>query len=150
MSGPARSLEERVRLLEAIEELRLLKARYFAAVDGRDWGSLRALFTDDCVFSSSARLPELHGPDDFIALIRSMVEPGNSLHLGFMPQIELLGPGAARAAWSMYDRVERETPTRPGWQGFGTYREEYRWGASGWQICSWHLERGRTERLSPR
>jgi hypothetical protein len=145
----AGSLADRVRRLEAIDGIRALKARYFASVDGRDWRSFRAVFTDDCSFTSSARLPPLRGPDDFVDYIRSMVEPGRSLHLGFMPQIELLGPAHARGTWSMYDRVEREPP-RSGWYGLGTYREEYRLERPGWQICTWHLERWLTERLSPR
>jgi hypothetical protein len=144
------SLTARIARLEAIEELKLVKARYFASVDGRDWKTFRAMFTDDCTFSSSASLPNLRGPDDFVEYIRSMLDPGRSLHLGFMPQIEVLGSGRARGTWSMYDRVELETPQRPGWRGFGMYREEYRLEAPGWQICTWHLERWQTERLSPR
>src|SRR5690348_15313895 len=38
-----------VERMMAIEEIRLTKARYCAAVDDHDWAALRAVFTDDCV-----------------------------------------------------------------------------------------------------
>ncbi|MET7395728.1 nuclear transport factor 2 family protein [Dactylosporangium sp. NPDC005572] len=142
------ALAAQVRRLTDIEELRLLKARYFAWVDGREWNRLRGLFADDCTFTSSARLPDLAGPDDFIAFVTATVEPGRSTHLGFMPRFEFTDDDHATATWSMFDLVERDDPHRPGWIGLGTYVERYRRGEHGWLITSWHLERGATRSLS--
>lgn len=60
------SLEARVRQLEDLEALRLLKARYCELVDTRQWQRFGELFADDCVFSSSAAMPAISGPDDFV------------------------------------------------------------------------------------
>ncbi|MFG2039812.1 nuclear transport factor 2 family protein [Dactylosporangium sp. NPDC048998] len=141
-------LAAQVRRLTDIEELRLLKARYFAWVDGREWQLLRGLFAEDCTFTSSARLPDLAGPDDFVDFVRATVEPGRSTHLGFMPRFEFADDDHATGTWSMFDVVELDDPRRPGWFGLGTYVERYRRVGGGWRITSWHLERGAVRRLS--
>ena len=43
-------LEARIARLEAIEEIRRLKARYFRCVDTRNWVEFADLFTLDCAF----------------------------------------------------------------------------------------------------
>ncbi|MGE0224608.1 MAG: nuclear transport factor 2 family protein [Acetobacteraceae bacterium] len=48
--GPSRmTLEERIRRLEDIEEIRRLRNRYHAALNESRYGECRALFTDDAI-----------------------------------------------------------------------------------------------------
>jgi hypothetical protein len=118
-------------------------------VDDRQWEVLRALFTDDCVFSSSAPMPPVNGPDEFIDFVRRLIVPGRSTHLGFLPIIDVVTEVRAVGSWSMFDRVELDAPGRRGWEGFGRYLETYRRGSGGsWRICSWRLERTMIRTLS--
>lgn len=45
------------------DELVALVERYFGAVDGEDFDTLRAVLTEDCVFSVETHGVELHGID---------------------------------------------------------------------------------------
>jgi hypothetical protein len=44
--------------LLAIEEIRLLKARYFRFLDSHDWVGFRSIFADDAVFEMPVPPPQ--------------------------------------------------------------------------------------------
>ncbi|MET7992215.1 nuclear transport factor 2 family protein [Amycolatopsis sp. NPDC005232] len=136
------SLDARIAWLEAFEELKRLKARYFRYVDTHDWTGLRALFTDDCEFGGD-NLREVTGPDDFVNRVQAWILPGTSVHRGADPVLTIRSRGTASGVWPMYDRVEIERPGGSrGWEGYGYYHETYRRGADDmWRIAAWRLER---------
>ena len=55
--------------LLAIEEIRLTKARYCAAVDDHDWKALRSVFTDDCVIDWPLPGHKVETPDEFVSFL---------------------------------------------------------------------------------
>jgi hypothetical protein len=144
--------------LEAQEDIRRLKARYFRCVDTKDWPGFEALLTPDVVlertFSSSVLDPwtgqwrppiadapqRVVGRDAVMAAVRKAVGAVRSVHHGFMPEIDILGPDEARGVWAMSDEL-RDRQGRLIFRGAGHYHETYRRLPSGWAISTFRLTR---------
>ncbi len=129
--------------LAAIEEIRILKARYFRFVDTKRWDELKALFTPDATFASQRShldetLTPIDGLDAFVAYARQGLQNTISAHHGYMPEIDILTADSAKAIWAMDDLL-----VRPNWRlhGYGHYHEAYRRTPGGWRIASWKLTR---------
>ena len=57
--------------MEDIEAIRQLKARYFRTMDTKDWGGMRAVFTDDVVIDTSEAGGDIvSGADAFMTYLR--------------------------------------------------------------------------------
>lgn len=140
--GHPETLEARIARLEAIEEIRRLKARYFRCVDLREWDEFATLFAEDFVpdFGESTS-----GPVDrttFVAAVENHFRSGISVHHGHEPEIEILDDTTARGLWPMYDLVE--SPPDSGYRnhtGWGHYAETYRKVDGRWLIASTRLTR---------
>lgn len=140
--------------LLALEQIKALKARYFRGVDTKDVALLRSVFAEgaetDFRSESPTRDPAFHqnDPDAFARNTVYMLEGTVTMHMGFMPEIELLSATEARARWPMNDRIWvedaslRRLPftTLNGW---GWYHDHYRRGTDGWKIVSTRLERSK-------
>lgn len=137
------NLDARVARLEAVEEIRRLKARYFRCVDLREWDEFADLFTADFVpeFGESTSSPLTK--DQFLASVARHFASGISIHHGHEPEIDVTGANSATGLWPMYDLVE--SPAESGYvnhTGWGHYREEYRRCADGrWRISRSQLTR---------
>lgn len=134
--------------LLAIEEIKALKARYFRGVDAKDAAALRAVFCDGATTDFRSEAPEalLHDPDAFTRGTLDTLQGMVTMHLGFMPEIEILSPTEARARWPMSDRIWAVdgVPARlpfKSLEGWGVYHDTYRRTAKGWRIASTRLER---------
>lgn len=135
-------LEARIARLEAIEEIRRLKARYFRCVDLRAWDEFATLFTDDFTpdFGESTS-----GPVDkatFVAAVTNHFRSGISIHHGHEPEIEIVDETNAKGLWPMYDLVE--SPPDSGYRnhtGWGHYTETYRRVDGRWRIATTKLTR---------
>ena len=149
------SVEDRLARLEAIEELKQLKARYLRLLDGELWDEFRALFTDDARFSFPGGKFEDLDADGFVTSVKAgyVGAAARSVHHGHTPEIELAGPDEARAIWAMFDWVDRyvegDDSHRVAYQGFGYYHEEYRRSRAGWLISSIRLTRLRVDSVPP-
>jgi hypothetical protein len=138
-----------VRTLWEIEQIKLLKARYFRCVDTRDWDGVVALFTPDCDLRSTL-FPEVKQPRDFFAKVASMIAPGISVHHGHMPEITLTSWQTATGIWAMADYVESDDG-RVGFRGYGHYHEDYlKDPERGWLISRFELRRLRVDRFAGR
>jgi hypothetical protein len=144
--------------LEAQEEIKRLKARYFRYVDTKDWAGFEALLTPDVVlertFSASVRdpwtgswtppiadTPQLvTGRDAVMAAVRKAVGAVRSVHHGYMPEIDILNADEARGVWAMTDEL-RDQQGRLVFRGAGHYHESYRRLACGWAISAFKLTR---------
>ena len=125
-------LEARIARLEAIEEIRRLKARYFRCVDTRNW----AEFAES---TSGAT-----GRHEFLAAVAQHFASGISVHHGHEPEIEILEEDRATGIWPMFDLVE--SPADSGYvnhTGWGHYTEEYRREPDG----KWRISRSRLTRI---
>ena len=127
-----------------------LKARYFRAVDTKDWDTFESLFADDAVLSAPDDSPDL------VFSSRSAVRAGVSsslngiatVHFGHMPQIGFDGPDEAHGVWAMEDELFfDDAPASPiaYLHGYGHYHERYVRIDGAWKFRSVELRRLRVE-----
>jgi len=145
-----------VEKLVAIEAIRLLKARYWRAIDTRDPDLLRSIFTDDVTIDLRAEVPE--GPNDhmvwrdsikFVSDVIINLKGVVTAHFGHNPEIEILSATEATAIWPMQDYfwvdpAQSALPFRA-LRGFGHYHDKCVLTESGWKICYSRLDRVRIE-----
>lgn len=125
-----------------------VKARYFRYIDTKQWGPLRALFTNDAQFLLPS-LGQFENIDAAIAALSGRLVTAVTIHHGHMPEIEMVGDDTATGIFAMYDRVmpaPGETLSGPagmsaGRQGYGHYTDTFRREADGWRICALRLDR---------
>jgi SnoaL-like domain len=148
MSGvPMTSLER----LTATEEIKQLKARYFRALDTKDWDVLRQQFADDIVADMRNTGGELVvGAEAFILLIRGAVETLVTMHHGHTPEIEITSFKTARGVWAMEDKLWKpaeslSTSPFTHLHGYGHYHETYEKVGARWLIKSTRLTRLRVD-----
>lgn len=129
-----KSLEQRVRDLEAVEEIRALKSRYFNCCDRKDPKGMRACFTDSAHIDYGA-VGTFDNPDDLVKAFTQaachdhMVE----LHHGVNAQIDIVGAERAQGIWSLhYQLINTKDNTLT--QLAGYYEDEYRRVSGGWRI----------------
>ncbi len=137
------------RLLD-IEEIKQLKARYFRALDRKEWDSFGDVFARDAVLE----VPEVdmvtNGRDAIVASVSGALVGTRTVHHGHMPEIEVTGADTARGTWAMFDYVEwpsSDPADRIGLQGYGHYVEEYVREDGRWRIRRSRLERVRVDPL---
>ena len=121
---------ERVDELWDLEQLRQLKARYFRAVDAKDWELLESVFTPDAVLEVAGNRRE--GRDEILGVMRTRLTPRRSVHHGHMPELTLTGPDTATGIWAMDDLLIDADGTRH--HGYGHYHERYRRDDGVWRI----------------
>src|SRR5688572_9680554 len=123
-----KTLEAGLAKLEAVEEIKRLKAQYFRYLDLHWWDELRALFTEDARFDiAESRSGAKKALDEFIKNASSHLKTAMTVHHGHMPEIVIIDDTHARGVWAMYDLVEpASTSGYPVLTGFGHYTEEYR------------------------
>jgi hypothetical protein len=113
--------------LTEIEAIKQLKSRYFRLMDTQQF--------DDWHI-------KIEGCAALVAGVRGLMTGAQSIHQGYMPEIELTSATTATGIWSMYDQVRLPTCIFEGW---GHYHEEYVKENGEWKIKSIHLTRLHTE-----
>ena len=119
-----------IQVLRAQADIQCLKARYFRAVDTRDWDTLAKCFTDDATLwfaeHESATIPFR------VALeknIKHILEGAVSVHHGHIGEIDIISEDRAHAIWPMESRLYwLEGKSNIGLQyshGYGHYHEDY-------------------------
>ena len=128
--------------LIAIEDIKVLRARYCRLVDTKDWPGFRDLFTDDMVFVDDAKSRSLEGADAFMAYVTERHATSVSVHVATNPEIEVTGPESATGIWAQHDYVEVARGNgRMVQRGWGSYHELYRREDGVWKIASVRLKR---------
>ena len=146
------------RKLEAIEDIRRLKALYFRYVDTKDWRSLEHVFAEDVEFDRTTGnsvqdpwtmewippLPQssqiVRGRTAVVEMIKNAVAAISSVHHGHNPEIDILDMKNAKALWPMTDTL-RDRSGRLILRGAGYYHETYENLSSGWVIKTARLSR---------
>src|SRR6476619_5957076 len=124
------------RLLD-IEEIKQLKARYFRALDTRDWDLFGQVFAREAVLEVPEADVTQNGREAIVTFVSGALTGARTVHHGHMPEIELTGPETARGTWAMFDYVEwpaSESGDRVGLQGYRHYIEGYRREDGQWRI----------------
>jgi len=120
--------------LAAFEAIREVKYRYFHALDSKDWDAFGALFAEDAVTDYSEAAPvgmtpsaPAFGRSAIVKHVSGSVQSWLTVHHGFSPLIEVVGPDDATAKWMMDDQLYRreEGAWKKFLHGFGTYHERY-------------------------
>ena len=130
------------------EAVKIVMARYFRLIDTKQWSELRRLFTDDMTMHAPddvADAPVVEGADRVVRVIERVLGPAVSVHRGYMPEVELERPDAARAIWAMEDVVEYPDAPERNFRGSGHYHATYARTIDGWKIRSLVLRRLRLD-----
>lgn len=138
--------------LDAVEEIKKLKARYFRFVDTKQWDALRDLFTPEARFDGeTSGMGAIADLDAFIAAAAGGLTGCVSVHHGHCPEIELTSETTARGIWPMEDMLRWDegsgSPVRA-LHGFGHYFEDYAKVGGAWKIASWKLVRLRVDTVA--
>lgn len=139
-----------------LEAIRQLKARYFRALDTKDWDAFRGIFTEDATIgpldngftpelfalrSGEARQPlASSGLDAFVERVATNIGPLITTHHGHQPEIQIMGDHTASGIWAMEDVLVWPAD---GYRlrGTGHYWETYRQVDGAWKIASMKLTR---------
>lgn len=143
------TVEDLVRELRALEDVKTLKARYFRYIDLKRWESLRGLFTPGARFEGLWAAGK--DVDAFIGNISRNLEGVFTAHHGYTPELSFLATDRVRGVWAMSDRLEWapdsraylgvSIPKQRGIHGYGYYEEEYLLTPEGWKIDFLRLSR---------
>ncbi|TCM18035.1 SnoaL-like protein [Novosphingobium sp. PhB165] len=140
---------DRIARLEAIEDIRALKAKYFRCMDCKLWDELPSVFTRDMTVVTPAGDIYSEGGANYAASLRHSLEHAVSCHQGLTAEIEIVDAANARAIWAMQDVIEWEDRhPRQGWKsilGRGHYHETYRHEDGAWRIATLSLTRLRLD-----
>jgi ketosteroid isomerase-like protein len=139
------SLEKRIRVLEDIEEIRKLKARYAAACDiNAEPGSvysareIASLFTEDAVFDPGVMGKVVRGRKAIQEVFTGSTHwMSFAVHLVNNPIIDVDGD-RAKGTWYLFQAATFIKGDRAVW-GSGRYDEEYARVDGQWKISSWKL-----------
>ncbi|MDH6242819.1 nuclear transport factor 2 family protein [Mycobacterium sp. OTB74] len=136
-------------MLDDIEAIKQLKARYCRFLDTKDIDSWRALFAPDVVVkldtavstggADPQTLPPLHGFEAFFPVVWGGVEHAATVHHCHTPEIELTSATTATGIWAMEDMLFFEGGGEL--HGAGHYHETYEKRDGTWVITSLHLTR---------
>ena len=124
-------LERRIRILEDIEAIKKLKAKYWASVDSHNWEALAECMTEDLVFENPF-FGKMEGRDFVVKVLKRSMRNVKTCHQGHNPDIEITGEATATGKWSLNDRVEG--PDRTISTGYGIYQDEYVKKNGTWKI----------------
>lgn len=147
--------------LAAIEAVRNVKAAYFRGVDTEDGDLVRSILAADCRLDYRGCCADPKSGIDFMPAMNIVLKGRDnwvsgafakagitSVHQGHQAEIEVTGPGTARATWAMTDRLFMPPGTPFAlMQGFGYYHETYVREQDGWKIATLSIERIRVEAL---
>ncbi len=130
------------------EAILRLKARYFRAMDTKDWTGLRRVFADDVVMDTTASGGGvIIGADAFLAFLREAIGDVVTVHHGHTPEIELTSPTTAAGIWAMEDMLR--WPDGSQMHGYGHYHETYEKLDGDWCIKTSILTRLRMDLTDP-
>ena len=124
--------------LSDLEEIKVLKSRYFRGIDTADWSLLEGMFTADVnvEYIGGDYHVRLKGAEAMMEFLANSFHSGTlGMHHGHTPEIVFTGPDSAEGLWYLEDifiNLEEKFHT------FGTaiYRDSYMRDGSRWQIAS--------------
>jgi hypothetical protein len=140
--------------LEAIEDIKQLKARYFRCMDTKDWDGFAAVFAPDARMDMFGEMQGdaddgrgiTTGNREIAAFVRHAVGLVTTVHHGHMPEIDVTSPTSAAGIWAMEDHLwwPEGSPIMT-MHGYGHYHEVYEKADGTWRITSTTLTRLRVD-----
>jgi len=139
--------------LDAIEEIKQLKARYFRCLDTKDWDGFADVFASDARMDMSGEVKGgepgagvTTGSRDITAFVRAMVGHVTTVHHGHTPEIDVTSPTTATGVWAMEDKLRwPDGGPLATLHGYGHYHDTYEKRDGRWRIASTTLTRLRVD-----
>lgn len=132
-----------LRQLSDIEAIKVLKHRYFRAIDTADTALLASLFVENvaCTYNGGTYKVSLAGRAAMLEFLANSFHSGAAaMHIGIMPEITITGDNSASGIWYLQDvfiNLEKDDHT------FGTaiYTDTYRREGGVWKIATTYYDR---------
>lgn len=115
-------LQRRIQVLEDIEAIKKLKAKYWNSVDTKQWEGLTECYTADVIFECPL-LGRVEGRDFIVKVLKRSMKNVKTAHQGHNPEIEIISETTARGKWALNDHVEM--PDNQFFKGYGHYEDDY-------------------------
>ena len=131
--------------MDPIFAIQMLKARYFRAIDTKDWDLLASVMVEDVVIDVTDDVEggePYVGRDRFVRTCAKVLADAVTVHHGHMPEIEVDGD-TATGTWAMEDFVD--WGEGGAFRGYGHYHERYALVDGAWRITSLTLTRLRRD-----
>jgi len=136
-------LERRIRILEDVEAIKKLKARYWYCIERKLWDDLPDVFAKDAIGYYGDRV--LKGKENVVERLKNRLNLGTNLHRGHSPMIEVTSDTTATGKWDLHDSLTFGTPALKGFEGWGSYEDEYVKEEGKWKIKSSRCTHSRIE-----
>jgi hypothetical protein len=134
--GEWQRLEDRLRQLEDLEEIKRLRGLYARCVDTKDWDTWKKkVLTKDYRLESHGRVQE--GRDQVVSSVSKSLDGATTAHHCHTPEIVFTGADTAKGIWAMQDHVTLPGNGQPiRLRGAGHYYDEYVRTSDGWRMRS--------------
>ena len=131
------NLEIRIQILEDIEAIKQLKARYWFACDKRDAKGIENCFVREGLLIDFGFIGQFTDLDAFIKLFLEMTDKPShiDLHHGLAPEINIQSNDTASGRWRMQFQLI-ETATQVAQFMGGYYEDTYRKMDGKWKIAT--------------
>lgn len=129
--------------LSDIEDIKLLKHRYFRGMDTAEWSLVETLFTDDVTvdYRGGHYRVRMSGFDETMMFLKnSFHSDAVAMHHGNMPEITLTGDDEAEGIWYLHD-IFIHAAQRSQTIGSAIYRDKYRRVDGQWKIARSEYDR---------
>jgi hypothetical protein len=129
--------------LSDIEDIKLLKHRYFRGMDTAEWALVETLFTDDVTIDyrgGGYRVQSKGKADMMLFLKNSFHSDAVAMHHGNMPEITLTGEDEAEGIWYLFD-IFIHAEARSQTVGSAIYRDRYLRVDGQWKIAHSEYDR---------
>lgn len=136
--------------LQTIEAIKQLKARYFRALDSKDWGLMESCLAEHCTAAYDNGKYTLKSRQEIVQFFSSFMSNPQLIfmHHGHHPEISVLSPTTASGIWYLQDmviNVEKNTTLH----GAGFYHDQYIQQDGQWLISATGYQRT-FEEIHPR
>ena len=131
----------------AVEEIKKLKARYFRCIDTKYFTGLLDVFAVDATSEEAGTPGVIEGNEAIAGSIGQWLRTVQTVHHGFMPEIDVESATSAAGIWAFEDRLWGWPPgeSAGALHGFGHYHETYVKTDGGWRIATMRIERIRVD-----
>jgi hypothetical protein len=108
--------------LIALDEIKLLKARYCQCIDQKRWDEFATLFVDEAELTTDreGKINTMRGRETIAATISRNLQSANTIHHASNPDIRFTSPTTAEGTWTASYTNETGPVT-----GHGHYIERY-------------------------
>jgi len=135
-------LEARIKVLEDIEAIRQLKARYWRFIDNKLWDDLAGCFAEDVVLTVPSGTEEdikIEGRTALLGFLKEVLgESVLTTHQGHQSEIEITNETTAKGIWVLRD-YNVDSQANKIYDGRGYYEEAYIKENGEWKIKNYRL-----------